>query len=161
MHQAFLGRYFMGYTPQLTLPPRGSVWAALYNPPASGVNMFVNFTVSNSSPTPFRAYLWFNAAADGGEASPYVCATNTAVVPQPEPRTMIVSGQGVPQGGCSLFSRVAGAHSTEVGNYYGKIIIPPGGTFLVQLVSPNTCAIPAEEAFGWWSSRCGSIRSTF
>ena len=27
---------------------------------------------------------------------------------------------------------------------------PPGGTFLVQLVSPNTCAVHAEAAFGWW-----------
>jgi len=71
-------------------------------------------------------------------------------MPQPEPRVVIVSGQGEPQGGCSLFTRVAGAHSTEVGNYYGKIVIPPGGTFLVQLVSPNTCAVHAEAAFGWW-----------
>ena len=39
VHQAFLGRYFMGHTPQLTLPPCGSVWAALYNPPASGMNI--------------------------------------------------------------------------------------------------------------------------
>ena len=79
-----------------------------------------------------------------------MCVSNTAIMPQPEPRVVIVSGQGEPQGGCSLFTRVAGAHSTEVGNYYGKIVIPPGGTFLVQLVSPNTCAVHAEAAFGWW-----------
>ena len=54
-----------------------------------------------------------------------------------------------PQGGCSLFTRVAGAQH-RVGNYYGKIVIPPGGTFLVQLLSPNTGTVSAEVAFGWW-----------
>ena len=63
---------------------------------------------------------------------------------------MIDYGQSAPQGGCSLFTRVAGAHSTEVGNYYGKIVIPPGGTFLVQLLSPSTGTVSAEVALGWW-----------
>jgi hypothetical protein len=151
VHQAFLGRYFMGHTPQLTLPPCGSVWAALYNPPASGMNIFVNtFTVSNFSATPFRAHLWLNAMAGGGVGSPFVCAANTTIVPQTWPRAVIDYGQSAPQGGCSLFTRVAGAHSTEVGNYYGKIVIPPGGTFLVQLLSPSTGTVSAEVAFGWW-----------
>jgi len=70
VYQSFLGRYFMGHTPQLTLPSCGSVWAALYNPPASGMNVFVNtFTVSNFSATPFRAHLWLNAMAGGGVVS--------------------------------------------------------------------------------------------
>jgi hypothetical protein len=149
--QAFLGRYFMGHTPQLILPPCGSVWAALYNPPASGVNVFVNtFTVSNFSTTPFRAQLWLNAMAGGGEVSPFACPTNTAFVPLTWPMALIDYGQGALQGGCSLFTRVAGAQSTEVGNYYGKIVVPPGGTFLAQLTSPSPSAIQTEVAFGWW-----------
>jgi len=150
VQQAFLGRYFMGHTPQLTLAQCGSMWAALYNPPASGVNVYVNtFTVSNFSAAPFRAQVWLNAMAGGGVVSPFVCAANTTVMPQTWPRAVIDYGQSALQGGCSLFTRVAGAYSTEVGNYYGKIAIPPGGTFLVQLISPSTGTVYAEVAFGW------------
>ena len=63
---------------------------------------------------------------------------------------MIDYGQSAPQGGCSLFTRVVGAHSTEVGNYYGKIVIPQGGTFLVRLLSPSIGTVSDEVAFGWW-----------
>jgi len=59
-------------------------------------------------------------------------------------------GQSAPQGGCSLFTCVVGAHSTEVGNYYGKIVIPQGGTFLVRLLSPSIGTVSDEVAFGWW-----------
>jgi len=149
--KAFEGRYFMGHTPPLVLPQRANVWAALYNPKGSGVNVFVNtFTVSNFSVSPFRVQLWLNAMADGGEVAPRACSTNAAISPPMWPEAAIDYGQGPLQGGCSLFTRVAGAQSTEVGNYYGKIIVPPGGSFLVQLTPPGAANVQAEVAFGWW-----------
>jgi hypothetical protein len=149
--KAFEGRYFMGHTPTLTLPQRAAAWAALLNPQGSGINVFVNtFTVSNFSTSPFRAQLWLNAMPEQGEASPYVSATNTAITPLMQPGAVVAYGQGSIGGGQSLFTRVAGAQSTEVGNYYGKIIVPPGGSFLVLLQSPNAAGAQAEAAFGWW-----------
>jgi hypothetical protein len=149
--KAFEGRYFMGHTPTLVLPACGNVWAALYNPPGSGVNVYINtFTVSNFSALPFRIQLWLNALAVGGLLSPYVCPTNAAYVPSVWPKAVVDYGQGVLQGGCSLFTRVAGAQSTEVGNYYGKIVVPPGGTLLALLQSTSVANIQTEVAFGWW-----------
>ncbi len=151
--KAFEGRYFMGHTPTLTLQPRVNGWVALYNPRGSGVNVFVNtFTVSNFSAVPFRAQLWLNALPDNGEVSPYSSATNAAFQPAIWPEAAIVFGQeaGPLQGGQSLFTRVAGAQSTTVGNYYGKIILPPNGSLLLQLQASMSQSIQAEAAFGWW-----------
>jgi len=32
----------------------------------------------------------------------------------------------------------------------GKIIIPPGGSFMVFLISPGMGSTAARIAFGWW-----------
>ena len=151
--KSFEGRYFMGHTPPMTLPVRGNGWAALFNPRGSGVNVFVNtFTVSNFSTVPFRAQLWLNTMPDGGQASPHVSAVNAAIQPPVRPGAAIIYGQmaGQLKVGQSLFTRVAGAQSTEVGNYYGKIVVPPGSALLVQLQGPAVSGVQAEVALGWW-----------
>lgn len=149
--KSFQGRYFMGHTPTMTLPYRANGWAALFNPRGSGINIFVNtITVCNFSTTPFRATIWFNAMPDGGQVSENAAAVNAAIQPPVWPEAAIVYGTGPLQNGQSLFTRVAGAQSTEVGNYYGKIILPPGGSLLVQMQGPATTGAQAEVAFGWW-----------
>lgn len=149
--KSFQGRYFIGHTPTMTLPYRANGWAALFNPRGSGVNVFVNtITVSNFSNTPFRAQVWLNAMPDGGQVSPSTAAVNAAIQPPVWPEAAIVYGTEQLKSGQSLFTRVAGAQSTEVGNYYGKIILPPGGSLLVLMQGPGATGAQAEVALGWW-----------
>lgn len=150
VNKSFEGRYFMGHTPALLLPFRTGGWAALFNPRGSGVNVYVNtITVSNYCAVPFRATVWLNAMPDGGQAVTTTASVNATIQPPIWPAAAIVFGAGQPQVGQSLFTRVAGAQTTEVGNYYGKIILPPGGSVLVQLPGLVQGA-QAEVAFGWW-----------
>ena len=62
LYESWKGRYFIGYADDLTLGKGKSAWARLYNPPGSGVTLFVNvWTVTELSSEPFRAQFWFNA----------------------------------------------------------------------------------------------------
>lgn len=155
VNKAFEGKYFMGHTPVMTL--RGqNAWGGLVNPRGSGVDLFINtFTVSNYSDMPFRAQLWVNAVPGRGYNSPYVSPSNTAKMPLREPKAQIVYqpfASSAFSGGSSLFSRVAAANDTVVGNYYGKIVIPEGGSLLVLLYAPEGESF-AEVGLGWWEDR--------
>ncbi len=154
VNKAFEGKYFMGHTPLLTMCGKTNAWGGLINPPGSGVNLYVNtFTVSNYSTTSLRAQLWLNSPITG-MTSPFVSPSNTTI-PLLKPKTFVMYGNvnGTLTDGVSIFSRVVEANSTTVGNYYGKIIIPPGGSFLVFLYSPVTQLANAEVAFGWWEEK--------
>lgn len=158
VNKSFEGRYFMGHTPQISLSGNRNSWGGLYNPPGSRVNLFVNtFTVSNSSSTPFKSELWLNSdIIRTGRPSQDISPANTAITPLPKSEVYILYSQGVsglPDNGTSIFSRIAESNSTTVGNYYGKIIIPPGGSFIVFLHSPGSENINAEIAFGFWVER--------
>lgn len=153
--QSFKGNYFIGHTPLLVLGGCGNAWGGLINPADSCVNLFINtFTVSNTSEKPFRAQIWLNARAAGDiQRSPHVTPANTAYTPLPEPEAKLLYAEGVkdwPKKGTSIFTRIAEGHATVVGNYYGKIILPPGGSFIVYLIAPDSCPIKAEVAMGWW-----------
>lgn len=155
VNKSFEGKYFMGHTPSLCLSSHENAWGGLYNPRGSKVNLFVNtFTVSNSSSIPFRAELWLNSnIIVRGQISPYISPANTAKTPLPKSEIAILYAQDIkdiPMNGESIFSRIAEANSTTVGNYYGKIIIPPGGSFIVFLHTPGSQNINAEVAFGYW-----------
>lgn len=155
VNKAFEGKYFMGHTPVMTLNG-GNAWGGLANPRGSGVDLFINtFTVSNYSGTPFQAELWLNPLPERSLVSSYVTVSNTAKMPLREPKAKLVyqpAAGGEPKGGTSLFSRVAEADSTVVGNYYGKIVVPEGGSFLVFLYAPHS-EVSAEVALGWWEDR--------
>ena len=155
VNKAFEGRYFMGHTPVMTLRGRND-WGRLINPQGSGIDLFINtFTVSNYSDTPFQAELWLNPQPGRGFVSSYVTVSNTARMPLREPKTKLMyqpdAGES-PRGGVSLFSRVASANDTVVGNYYGKIVVPEGGSFLVFLYAPRD-EVSTELGFGWWEDR--------
>ncbi len=155
VNKSFEGKYFMGHTPVLPLNGNKNAWGGLYNPKGSKVNLFVNtFTVSNYSSTPFTAELWLNSKLiEKGKPSPFLSPANTAKTPLPKSEVSILYNQGVtgnPVTGASIFSRIAEANSTTVGNYYGKIIIPPEGSFIVFLHAPGSESINAEVAFGYW-----------
>lgn len=152
VQKAFEGKYFMGHTPVMTLYGNANAWGALVNPAGSGVNLYINtFTVTNFSETAIQAQLWLNGLPGSGMASPFVSPSNTAISPLPMPHASIRYAQhvGTLPEGTSLFSRIAEPQATTVGNYYGKIVVPPGGSFIAFLYSPGR-QVYAEVAFGWW-----------
>lgn len=151
VNKSFEGKYFMGHTPVVTLG-RTHAWGGVFNPENSGVNLYIcTFTVSNFSAVPFQSQLWITPDLHSGEESPFAACANA--VKKRRPKGCIRYAQGVsdtPSGGASLFTRIAGPHSTEVGNYYGKIVVPPGGSFVAFLYAPGAQRIKAEVALGWW-----------
>ncbi len=165
VNKAFKGKYFIGHTPILSIFDSSNSWGGLINPEDSGVNLYVcTFTVSNYSSNPFRAQLWLNSSPVGGRFSPFVSPSNTAQSPLPIPKTNLLYAQnihGVPSDGTSILSRIAEADSTNVANYYGKIVIPPGGSFIAFLYSPGAQRIRTEVAFGWWEDKESKFMSSW
>ncbi|MEW9124038.1 MAG: DUF6143 family protein [Thermotaleaceae bacterium] len=151
------GKYFVGYADNLNFGMGTSAWARLYNPPNSGINLHVTvWTVSDVSETPFRAQIWFNAAAPGTPLeSNLITPANTALCPLPQPRVHLqyaVNVAGEPIGGIKAFVRRAQPETTLVDDEQGKFIFPPCGSFLIFLSNPEAPEVSdsARIAFGWW-----------
>lgn len=160
LYESTIGAYFIGYADNLSLGNGTSAWARLYNPRCSGVNLHVNvWTVTELSGVPFRAQFWFNADPPGlGEDSPLVTPSNTALRPTPVPcvRLQLASSvYGEPEDGIKAFVRRGEPGTTAVDTENGKLIFPPGGSFLVFLSLENDANTPAEGriAFGWWEEK--------
>lgn len=157
LYKSIEGLYFVGYADNLTLGKGTSAWAALYNPPDSGVVLHVNvWTIQDISEAPFRAQIWFNATPPGNPIiSKLVTPSNTAIYPLPRPRVKILQAsavRGSPAGGVKAFVRRGQPGITMVSEEDGKFIFPPGGMFLVFV---STSEMPEVEAtgrvaFGWW-----------
>lgn len=161
-YESAIGQYFIGYADELTFGNGTSAWARLYNPPDSGVNLFVNvWTVTDISSSPFRAQFWFNAGAPGTPSeSSLVTPSNTAFRPVPTPRVKLQLASdvtGAPSGGVKAFVRRGEPEVTLVESENGKLIFPPGGNFLVFLSLAEGASEPAAGriAFGWWEEKIG------
>lgn len=159
LYRSLRGKYFIGYADNLTFGKGTSAWARLYNPPHSGVKLFVNvWTVTDVTTTPFRAQFWFNAKAPGTPINVRTTPTNTSLRPLPNSRIKLQLAnkvKGNPVGGIKAFVRRAVARETLVEEEGGKIIIPPGGNFLVFLSNPETPKLVGKGrvAFGWWEEK--------
>lgn len=165
LYESAKGRYFMGYADDLAfgsiqegLPT--SAWARLYNPPDSGVTLYVNvWTVTDISDSSFRVQFWFNADAPGTpQDTPFVTPSNTAISPLPEPRVELQLARevtGVPTGGTMAFVRRGQPETTLVESENGKLIFPPGGSLLLFLSNPESPGVSTSGrvAFGWWEER--------
>jgi hypothetical protein len=156
------GNYFIGYADNLEFGGGTSAWARLYNPPYSGVNLYVNvWTVTDISNAAFRAQFWFNAAPPGAPSpSPLVTPSNTAIRPAPAPKIKLQQASNVtgePAGGIKAYVRRGLPEITLVESENGKLIFPPGGSFLVFLSNPESPETLAAGriAFGWWEERPG------
>ena len=151
------GKYFSGNAYDISFGEATKGWARLYNPPDSGVNLFVNvWTVSDIFSTSFRAQIWFNSTPPGLiQESESVTPTNTTIIPPPKPKTRVqfgVGAKGFPTGGVLAFG-YSGLAGTTVGEeLQGRQIFPPGGSFTVFLSNPENPTLPAigTVAFGWW-----------
>lgn len=117
----------------------------------------LNDTVTNFSETPFLAQIWFNTKPPGrGVISNKVCPGNTTRSPLPVPKTelqFVQSVSGFPTSGVNVFDRLVGPIGTLASEDEGKWIIPPGGNFIVFLVSPGAELIKAIIACGWWEEK--------
>ncbi len=157
LYESTLGRYFIGTADNLSFGNGTSTWARLYNPRQSGVVLHVNvWTVTDLSPAPFRAEFWFNATAPGSfYESGSVTPSNTFLQPPPEPKVRLQYASQVtslPYDGVEAFVRNGDAGTTVADTENGKLIFPPGGSFLVYLSLVGDTCVPAigRIAFGWW-----------
>lgn len=156
LYKSLRGEYFIGYADDLTFGMNTSCWARLYNPPCSGVNLHVNvWTVTDISAAPFRAQFWFNAIPSGTPVvSNLVTPSNTAICPLSKPKVILEKASNVaeePVGGVKAFVRRGEPGTTLVEAENGKLIFPPGGSFLVFLsLQDATVSASGRIAFGWW-----------
>lgn len=65
----------------------------------------------------------------------------------------MISVSGFPTSGVNVFDRLVGPIGTLASEDEGKWIIPPGGNFIVFLVSPGAELIKAIIACGWWEEK--------
>lgn len=166
LSKSIKGRYFAGQTEILILGQGFNTWGGLINPSNSGVNLFVNvYTVTNFSEIPLLAQIWFNTKPPGmGVISDKVTPGNTTLSPLPVPKTelqYVQSVSGFPTSGVNAFDRLVGPKGTLASEDDGKWIIPPGGNYIVFLVSPGAELIKALIAFGWWEEKIKNIEYQF
>lgn len=160
LYESIKGKYFIGYADNLSFGNGTSAWARLYNPHHSGVNLHVNvWTVTDISAAPFRAQFWFNSDPPGTPIdSTLVTPSNTAIRPTPKPKIKLQLASNVygePIGGVKAFVRRGEPETTMVETENGKLIFPPGGSFLVFISiaeNPNIAA-SGRIAFGWWEKK--------
>ncbi len=151
------GKYFVGTAPNLRFGNATNAWARLYNPPNSGVNLFVNtWTVSDIFTTPYSVQIWFNSTPPGFiQFSESVTPSNLTIIPQPQSHIQLqyaISVSGLPSGGIKAYGRYGLAGTTINSEEEGKFIFPPGGSYLIFLSNPErpTLLATGNIAFGWW-----------
>lgn len=151
------GKYFVGTAVNINFGEATNGWARLYNPPDSGVNLYINaWVVSDITSTPFRVQVWFNCNPPGIiQESPFISAANTAFIPMPQAKTKLQYGVGVrgfPTNGSFAFGRSGAAGTIIEEEEVGRFIFPPGGSFTIYLSNPERPTLPAigRVSFGWW-----------
>lgn len=156
LYQSFLGRYYIGRTPTLTLRPGCNCWGGLANPDDSPVNLFVDsISVSCLSPLSCCARIWLNTTLFGRIiVSPFVTLANTAVDPMPFSNALLSYAQNLrmaPFNGDSLAGEVIRPLGTLTDSFGGKLIVPPGGSVIVylSLPDPQGC-LNCEVSCRWW-----------
>lgn len=159
VYHSFLGEYFLGQTDMISFGRDIQAWGGLFNPPDSGVNMFLNaYTISNFSNKPITVEGWLGAVLPGGAViSNHVAAGNQSIIPPKIPKVLIESGNyviGTPISGTYTFvRRVEPSITLTKHDFQGMYIIPPGSSFDLIFLSPGEVDIKAKVAFGWWEEK--------
>jgi hypothetical protein len=159
VQQTFLGNYFFGQTDLLTFGGGYNAWGGLINPVGSGVDMFWNvYTISNFSSRPFTTEAWLNSTTPGkGTVSINAASANQAIIPLPRPKVELQYTDYIlqsPTDGIYSFLRRVEPNSTLTRHdFQGLIIIPPGGSAILFLRSPDQEIIRSRVAFGWWEQK--------
>lgn len=155
--KSFEGKYYVGYSDELSLGEGTSAWAGLFNPIDSGVYMFVHvWTITELlNASPLRAQIWFNARLPGiPMTETLVTPSNLALRPPPKPKVKLLKASnviGTPVGGIKAFVRRTEPGTTQVFEEDGKYIFAPGGNLTVFISNPETPEeiASARVAFGW------------
>lgn len=157
LYKSEQGKYFVGYADNLDFTGENvNAWAALFNPPDSGVNLHVNVWTVTSLFGIFRMQIWFDAVMPGEPtASELVTTSNYTIHPLPKPKVYLLYSSDVvgdPHGGIKAFVRRGQPQDTIVSEEDGKFIFPPGGSFSIFLSNPESSDEIAQGrvAFGWW-----------
>jgi len=157
LYHSLKGQYFVGYADDMFFEKTRNAWAALYNPPDSGVNLFVNvWSVINLYEPPIRMQIWLNSSLPGNYApSLFITPANTAIYPLPVPKVKLMQAsnvEGNPTGGVKAFARRTIPNETIAVDEEGKFIIPPGGNFAIFLSNPEGQSVTAQTriGYGWW-----------
>jgi hypothetical protein len=157
LYESEQGKFFTGEAEGLDFGGGTSAWAGLFNPPDSGVNLFVwAFGITDVVNTAYRIQIWFNASFPGvPQVSNFVSPTNTAIRPLPVSKVKLeyatrVSGD--PTGGIKAFVRRGEPGVTIFSIEDGKFIFPPGGSFVIFLSNPEIPEIAASGkiSYQWW-----------
>ncbi len=156
LYQSFLGRYYIGRTPTLTLRPGCNCWGGLANPDDSPVNLFVDsISVACLSPVCCCARIWLSNTLFGQIfVSPFVTLANTAMDPMPVSNALLSYAQNLsiaPFNGDSLTAEIIRPLGTLTNSFGGKVIIPPGGSVIVylSLLDSGGC-LNCEVSCRWW-----------
>jgi hypothetical protein len=107
--------------------------------------------VTDISDAPFRAQFWFNASIAGPYSTAPATPTNTAIRPVPVPKVQLQLAShtlSTPEGGVKAFVRRGEPITTIVETENGKLIFPPGGSFLVYLSLIDQTNVPAQGRIG-------------
>ena len=150
------GKYFVGTAPNLRFGNATNAWARLYNPPNSGVNLFVNtWTVSDIFSTPYSVQIWFNSTPPGFIQFSQSTPSNMTIIPQPQSHIQLqyaVAVSGLPTSGIKAYGRYGQAGTTITSEEEGKFIFAPGGSYLIFISNHErpTLNSSGNIAFGWW-----------
>jgi len=153
VYKSYQCKYFLGQSQLLNFGNNLNTWGALFNPKNSGVNLYVSvYTVTNTSDYPFKSRVWVDTPPIGTVHPATVIPANLTCGCI-KPKVQFLWSELVektPAKGTHVLTRMVPAKTTLVNEKEGKIVIPPGGSFLVYLVSPGPQHIQADIAFGWW-----------
>jgi hypothetical protein len=156
VYHSYLGEYFLGQTEIISYGDGFQAWGGLFNPPDSGVNMFLNaYTISNFSNQPITAEGWLSARFPGRAViSGHLAAGNQSITPPTQPKVLIKSADyvyGAPIGGTYTFvRRVEPGITLTKHDFQGMYIIPPGSSFALYFLPQGEEDIQVKIAFGWW-----------
>lgn len=155
-YQAKLGKYFIGQTGELQFGEGSYAWGGLVNPVDSGVNLYFDiFTITNFSDQSYLAKIWMNALPPRySRVSDTVTPSNQSMNPPPRPKAFVKyvdSFKDSFRRGVNIFDRIVPADSTLVSDsHQGSMIIGPGGTFSILLMTDRSPLIKGTIVLTWW-----------
>lgn len=161
-YNALLGSYFIGQTAQLEFGNGYNAWGGVINPVHSGVNLFFDiFTITNFSESGYTSEIWLNAnPPEDALISSTVVVSNQGITPPPQPKAVVKYIDSLSEPltkGVNIFDRIVTANSTLVSDSHkGSIILGPGDSFSILLVSPGYQMIKGTIVLTWWEEKINS-----
>jgi hypothetical protein len=155
LNKSLQGKYFLGETDQLNPTDSNRTWAALINPPHSGVNLYFGmYVLSNLSDDKLVSQICFcSNLPTHGKQSHEVSTANLAFHPSPLPHGQIQFGSSLDTthlAATPVSTRVIPSYSSVSSEKDGHWIIGPGKAILFTLTSSMDHPSPAVISFGWW-----------